>query len=103
MAENGDTAPDRDARDDPPIGPHVPASPPRGRARMELWSRRTHRVLRDRWDVLAVIAAGGALGSLGRWGLTVLLPHPVGTFPWATFTANVTGCLLLGALMVFVI
>jgi CrcB protein len=54
-------------------------------------------------DVLAVIAVGGALGSLARWGLTRALPHPTGTFPWATFVANVTGCALLGLLMVFVL
>jgi CrcB protein len=66
-------------------------------------SRRIRRVLRNRWDILAVIAAGGAVGSLGRWGLTLALPHPTGTFPWATFTANVTGCFLLGVLMVLVI
>jgi len=75
----------------------------RGRARVRYLSRRLQRVVRRRWDVLAVIAAGGAVGSLARWGLTQLLPHPAGTFPWATFTANVSGCLLLGVLMVFVI
>ena len=76
---------------------------PRGRARVEYLSRRVRRVVRNRWDVLVVIAAGGAVGSLGRWSLTLLLPHPVGTFPWPTFTANAAGCLLLGVLMVFVI
>jgi len=50
--------------------------------------------------VLAVIAAGGALGSLARWGLASALPHAAGAFPWATFLTNVTGCLLIGALMV---
>ena len=56
-----------------------------------------------RWDVLAVIALGGALGSLARWSLT-LLAHPApGRFPWATFTANISGCLLMGALMVVVL
>jgi CrcB protein len=76
---------------------------PRGRARVEYVSRRIRRVLRSRWDILAMIAAGGAIGSLARWSLTLLLPHAEGTFPWATFTANVTGCGLLGVLMVFVI
>jgi CrcB protein len=75
----------------------------RGRARVRYVSRRLRRVVGRRGDILAVIAAGGAAGSLARWGLTQLLPHPVGTFPWATFTANVSGCLLLGVLMVFVI
>jgi CrcB protein len=60
-------------------------------------------MLRARGDILMVIAAGGAVGSLARWGLTELMPHSSGAFPWATFIANVTGCLLLGVLMVFVI
>jgi CrcB protein len=76
---------------------------PRGRARARYLSRRIRRVVRHRADVLAVIAAGGAAGSLARWGLTQILPHPAGAFPWATFIANVSGCLLLGVLMVFVI
>jgi CrcB protein len=76
---------------------------PRGRARWAYLSRRIGQVARSRGDILAVIAAGGAIGSLARWGLTVAIPHPAGTFPWATFVANVTGCLLLGVLMVFVI
>ena len=59
-------------------------------------------MLREHGDLLAPIAAGGALGSLARWGLAVLLPHG-GDFPWATFTANVSGCLLIGVLMAFVL
>jgi CrcB protein len=76
---------------------------PRGRARWAYLSRRIGRVARSRGDVLAVIAAGGAIGSLARWGLTLLVPHPAGAFPWATFIANTSGCLLLGVLMVFVL
>jgi CrcB protein len=74
----------------------------RGRARVEYVRRRTRRVLTSRGDVLAVIAAGGAVGSLARWGLAQALPHPGDAFPWATFDANVTGCFALGVLMVFV-
>ena len=59
--------------------------------------------LRSRWDILAVIAVGGALGSLGRWGLSeVLVPEP-GRFPWATFVENVSGGLALGCLMVLML
>ncbi len=29
-------------------------------------------------------------------------PTPVGRFPWATFTINVTGCALIGVLMVLI-
>jgi CrcB protein len=51
---------------------------------------------------LAAVAAGGAAGALGRYGLGLAFPHGTGTFPWATFTINVTGCLLIGALIVLV-
>ncbi|MRH90782.1 chromosome condensation protein CrcB [Nocardia sp. SYP-A9097] len=52
--------------------------------------------------VLTVIAAGGALGALGRYGLTQLWPTPGGGFPWATFGTNVLGCFLIGVLMVVI-
>lgn len=52
--------------------------------------------------VLAVIAAGGALGALSRYGLAQLWPVPAGGFPWATFTTNVIGCFLIGVLMVVI-
>ena len=57
------------------------------------------RLLAGRGDVLLVIAAGGALGSLARWSLAEAWPHDDGAFAWATFTANVSGALLLGVLM----
>lgn len=55
------------------------------------------------WDVLAVIALGGGLGSTARYGLAQAWPTTPGTFPWATFTTNVSGSLLLGLLMVHVL
>jgi fluoride exporter len=59
---------------------------------------------RDRGlDILAVIALGGGIGSVARYLLATALPVRPGHFPWATFVTNVTGCLLLGALMVFVL
>jgi CrcB protein len=54
------------------------------------------------WPLLAAIAAGGALGALARHGVQAALPTPSGGFPWATFLANVSGCLLIGVLMVVV-
>lgn len=33
-------------------------------------------------------------------GISVWLPSPAGTFPWSTFTVNLSGCLLIGVLMV---
>lgn len=59
--------------------------------------------VRSRADVLAVIATGGALGSLGRWWLGTVLSPGAGGFPWATFVVNVTGGFLVGVLMVLVV
>ncbi len=66
--------------------------------------RRAARVFRERWDILLVIAAGGALGSMARWALSVTIPLTTGAAPWvATWIENVTGGLLLGALMVLIL
>ncbi len=56
-----------------------------------------HRTFR--WDVLLAVGAGGAIGSLARYGLAVALPTTPGEFPLATLLTNVLGCLLIGALM----
>jgi CrcB protein len=55
-----------------------------------------------RWPVLAVISAGGVVGALARYGLTEAFPHATQGFAWATFGINVSGCLLIGVLMVLV-
>ncbi|WLQ68962.1 CrcB family protein [Streptomyces sp. NBC_01201] len=55
-----------------------------------------------RWRVLAVIAAGGALGSTARYAASLAWPAAEGGFPWAVFAVNVTGCALIGVLMVLV-
>lgn len=65
--------------------------------------RRPRVALRSRGDVLLVIAAGGALGSLARWGVGEVLPWSGDGFPWATFVENLSGGFLLGVLMIFVL
>lgn len=52
------------------------------------------------WAVLGAISAGGVLGAEARFSLATAWPQRPGQFPWATFVTNVTGCLLIGALMV---
>lgn len=49
-----------------------------------------------------VVAAGGVLGALCRYGLGVALPTAPGHFPWTTFWINVSGCALIGILVVLV-
>jgi CrcB protein len=48
---------------------------------------------------LVAISAGGALGALSRYGVSELVPHGAGEWPWATWFANVSGSLLIGVLM----
>ncbi|MFA6298135.1 MAG: CrcB family protein [Nocardioides sp.] len=60
-------------------------------------------LLRDRGDLLLVIAAGGALGSLGRWAVSQAVPSAPWRIPWGTWVENVSGGLALGLLMVFVL
>lgn len=52
--------------------------------------------------VLATVAAGGVLGAEARFGLTLLLPPGRSGWPWATLLTNVSGCLLIGVLMVVI-
>jgi len=58
------------------------------------------RPLRGELDVLVAVAVGGIVGAEGRYGIDRLVPATNTGFPWATFTINVTGCLLMGVLMV---
>jgi CrcB protein len=48
------------------------------------------------WRELAAIVAGGVLGALARVLLIQVAPVTPGSWPWATFVANIAGTLLLG-------
>jgi fluoride exporter len=52
--------------------------------------------------VLAAISAGGVVGALARYGISTAWPHDPPAFNWAIWTVNVTGCLLIGVLMVLI-
>jgi CrcB protein len=51
---------------------------------------------------LAAIAVGGGIGSVARYLLSQAFPAGLG-FPWAIFAVNVSGCFLLGLLMVYLL
>ncbi|MFI7552217.1 fluoride efflux transporter CrcB [Micromonospora sediminimaris] len=76
----------------PPVDPDVDLSLPRQRAELRGGTA----------SLLAAIAVGGMVGALARYGLAVAFPHPPRGFPWATFAVNVSGCLLIGTLMVLI-
>ncbi|MFF9688174.1 fluoride efflux transporter FluC [Streptomyces sp. NPDC014623] len=52
------------------------------------------------WPVLGAVAAGGALGATARYAAALAWPAADDGFPWAVFAVNVTGCALIGVLMV---
>jgi CrcB protein len=79
---------DAESAVDPDVDLHVPAQ------RRELAGAHLR--------VLGVIALGGAIGALARYGIETWLPAAPGAFPWGTFLINVSGCALIGVLMVLV-
>jgi CrcB protein len=69
--------------------------PTRGRA--------GRRLSRARPAILVAVALGGALGSPARYAIGRLVPTGGGGFPWATFLVNVSGSLVLGALLTLIV
>lgn len=50
--------------------------------------------------VILQVLIGGAIGAISRYGVSLVLPTSDGTrFPWATFTVNLIGCLLIGLVL----
>lgn len=56
----------------------------------------------DRWRTALLVAAGGALGTLLRFLVGLLVPTvttpTLVEVPWGTFWVNLAGCLVLGVL-----
>src|ERR1700722_11514 len=85
-----------------PIDPDLsPGDPAAARSSRPAGRRRRHG--RAPADVLAAIAAGGALGAPARYEMTRLIHAAKGSFPWATFWTNISGSLVLGFLLILVI
>lgn len=55
------------------------------------------------WRVPAVVALGGGIGSELRYLVENAVPVPAHGFPWGTLIVNVTGSLVLGLLMVYIL
>lgn len=41
------------------------------------------------------VFVGGSIGAMARAGLLEIAPVEVGEWPWATFVANIAGCVIL--------
>lgn len=80
---------------EPPRGPSVDPD-----VDLSVPAQRAETAGAGRWRVLAVIAAGGALGATARYAASLARPVTEGAFPWTVFGVNVTGCALIGVLMV---
>lgn len=51
------------------------------------------------WRAVALVGAGGFVGTGARFGLSLLFPMPDGVFPLTVFVVNLLGALALGALV----
>jgi fluoride exporter len=51
---------------------------------------------------ILAIAAGGACGTLSRYGISRAVITPVDGFPWSTLSVNVVGSFVLGATLTLV-
>ncbi|HRA44937.1 MAG TPA: CrcB family protein [Phycicoccus sp.] len=52
---------------------------------------------------VTAVAAGGALGSVGRHVVGVWLPHSTDEFPWSTLLVNLSGSLAMGLLVAWLV
>ena len=49
------------------------------------------------------ISAGGVLGTGARYALERVIHTAPGSFPWSTFTVNVSGSFILGVLLTLIV
>ena len=58
--------------------------------------------LKKHRGTVAMVAAGGIVGALARWLLSILIASPPDGFPWATLITNYLGSILLAIVIVIV-
>ncbi len=63
-------------------------------------ARRRPPVLRGQGPAVAVVAVGGALGAVARYGAGLLWPTGPSAFPWTTLLVNAVGCAVIGVFLV---
>ncbi|MFE0387547.1 fluoride efflux transporter CrcB [Streptomyces bungoensis] len=73
---------------DPAVGLRVPAR------RRASW--------RAQGPIVAVVAAGGAVGASARYAASLAWPAAAGGFPWTTLWVNASGCAVIGVFMVLI-
>jgi CrcB protein len=49
------------------------------------------------WKVALLVALGGAIGSLARYGLSLAMTPYSQALPWGTITINILGSFIIGA------
>ena len=53
--------------------------------------------------LLVAVAAGGMAGSLGRYAVSLALPHGPAAFPWSTLMVNLSGAFGIGLLVGYLV
>lgn len=57
-------------------------------------------LMRGQGPVVAVVAVGGAIGAVARYGASLVWPTEAGHFPTTTLVVNAAGCAVIGVFMV---
>lgn len=82
---------------DPDLSPDDPGEPSREHEGSRVHRARSHSL------TLATIAAGGFIGTLGRYELSLAWPTLTGHFPAAIFVINTSGAFLIGFLLTLIL
>ncbi|MCL4445721.1 MAG: CrcB family protein [Actinobacteria bacterium] len=82
---------------DPELDPDDPGEPSRDHRRS---SGHVHRA---KPGIVAAIACGGFVGTLGRYEVLTALPARAGHFPIGTFLINTSGSLLIGFVLTLLV
>ncbi|MCQ6244188.1 fluoride efflux transporter CrcB [Streptomyces malaysiensis] len=61
-----------------------------------------HHPWRGQGPVVGVVAVGGALGAMARYGATLLWSTPSSAFPWTILLVNAVGCAIIGVFLVLI-